>query len=191
MMSVNRLTPLMPAALLSVGLTASPAHAQGDPYEICGYYENSLYVNVPESPCLNAWGGGPYLNAHSPGVSHEDFAAKSVDRNGTYYYQLEYLPDGPCVGDYGGGSGDAGAAMNDTCNGSNGYGGSYGTLFDYYSDGCPNGGGVFCNVHWGGNLYAAEADGSAYYLNSASGTCQYEFTLSGGSVQGAPLPVGK
>jgi hypothetical protein len=159
--------------VLGVGIPA--AHAASS-YETCNYYENSLYVLVPLSPCLNAWNGGPDLNAYSPGASHEDFELVGVYRSPNLYYQIEYLPDGTCVGDGDGGSpSDARAVMNDTCNGSNGYGGSYGTLFNL-EYGCPDGGWAYENVHWNGLLGAGTADGSAFYLNT-SGVCLNQFTL--------------
>jgi hypothetical protein len=153
------------SVVVGIGLSATPAYAQQN--EVCTVSIGGL----AESPCLNAWNGGPYLETYSPGASNEDFQLQTVDRNGTIYSQIKYLPYGTCVGDGNGGSStDARAVMTDACNGANGYGGSYGTLFLLEPGGCVFGWGLY-NVHWGGYLNYAGfpnnvGNGVPWYLNN-------------------------
>jgi len=161
------------SVVVGIGLTATAAYAQQT--EICG----TAPGYVPSFPCLNAWNGGPDLNTYTPGASDEDFQLEVVDRSGVYYDQIEYLPYDTCVGDGDGGSStDARAVMTDACNGANGYGGSYGTLFLLEDDSCPLGY-KFFNVHWGGLLSYSGVpeggDGDAFYLNTALSYCMGQF----------------
>jgi hypothetical protein len=122
---------------------------------------------------------GPYLETYPPGASHEDFQLETVDRDGTYDDQIEYVPYGTCVGDAGNGSStDAQAQMTDACNAANGHGGSYGTLFLLLNDNCSYGWVLF-NVHWGGYLsysgFPNYENGSPFYLNTTVASCMDYF----------------
>lgn len=175
-----RLAALITAVLTCVGvvvgsgLTSTAAYAQQS--EVCA---TSYTAYLAVFPCLNAWGGGPDLNTYTPGASHEDFQLETVVRNGVAYTQIEYLPYSTCVGDGDGGSNtDARAVMTDACNGANGYGGSYGTLFLLETNGCQYGWKLY-NVHWDGLLsysgWPNEADGDAFYLNTGGSFCMDAF----------------
>ena len=162
------------SVVVGIGLTATAAYAQTS--EICAV---PIGEYLAEAPCLNAWNGGPYLETETPGASNEDFRLETVDRGGTIYDQIEYLPFQTCVGDGNGGSNtDARAVMTDACNGANGYGGSYGTLFLLVNNNCPIGWTLF-NVHWGGYLsYSAfpnYQNGSPFYLNTGVESCMDAF----------------
>jgi hypothetical protein len=160
--------------VFGIGLTATPAYAQSG--EICTVPVGEY---VAEPPCLNAWNSGPYLETYTPGASDENFQLESVDRDGTYYDQIEYAPYGTCVGDADNGSPtDARAQMTDACNGADGYGGAYGTLFLLVTGECPYGWALF-NVRWGGYVsyssFPYYENGSPFYLNTTVESCMDSF----------------
>lgn len=64
--------------------------------------------------------------------------------------------------------------MTDACNGANGYGGAYGTLFLLETGNCTYGV-LYYNVHWGGLLsysgYPGYSNGAPFYLNTSGSWC--------------------
>jgi hypothetical protein len=66
---------------------------------------------------LNAWNGGPYVNAYTSGVANNDFLA--FYNSDTGYENIEYTGNGAysdeCVSDYGNSSGDARAGLTGYC----------------------------------------------------------------------------
>lgn len=183
---------LLTATLLVAGATAAinhPAPAFAVQQEIC----QADAAHNPEFPCLNAWGGGPYVKSEGPGTSNENFSEQYVFNrceSGTAYttngcpiagipagyliVQLRY-GNGTCVGDLSGNVGDAHAALT-TCNNPNtGQGGAYGTIFVARATACPFAGGYW-NAHWstnwngglGGLRITGTGNGQQFWLNVAN-----------------------
>jgi hypothetical protein len=115
--------------------------------------------------CLNAWNGGPFVNAYTGGTanSNDEFIIVESGAN----VEIQFLGSGSwhgeCVGDAYNESTDARTSL-DSC-GADGSGAGWGTQFTEVS--CP-GGQAFKNIHWGGYLAPASgANGAAFYLNSS------------------------
>lgn len=124
--------------------------------------------------CLNAWNGGPYVNAYTSGVANNNFLAFYNSYTG--YYNIEYTGNGPysdeCVSDYGNSSGDARAGLTGYCQADQI---AWGANFQRYS--CGDGEYAFKNVHWGGWLGPqSSSDGAGFYLNKPTQWC---FTVLG------------
>jgi len=106
--------------------------------------------------CLNAWGGGPYVNVYTGGPetsdTHQDFAVFA--NPGTGYAEIGFTGSGSwsgeCIGDASNNSGLADVSL-DSCGSSSG-GQGWGTNFTWGTDGCPSGEAWFKNVHWNGYL---------------------------------------
>jgi hypothetical protein len=158
--------------VLGVGLTAGPAAsaawagthqaaaraAAQDPHQIC-----SISGGAPDQ-CLNNWNDayGDVLS-YAPNAANNSFIVEGVDRcgNGDYttsgcpvagvpanlfVYQIAYGNNASkCIA-----TNSVSVAVSGTCNGSNGYGGSAGTLEIAYHDGCPSGTNTAINVYWTG-----------------------------------------
>jgi hypothetical protein len=166
-------TILLPiAAVLAAGTSeasaATPA-ASAAPGGICAGVS-----------CLNAWNGGPYVNAYTGGTSNanDDFDVFQEPDGNVY---IAFLPgsgipwNGDCVGDAGNVSGNARVSL-DPC-GTNGQGAGWGTQFEWIqgngSNGCPSGSSAFYNIHWGGYLGPQQSgvNGSPFYLNKPGKVC--------------------
>jgi hypothetical protein len=123
--------------------------------------------------CLNAWNGGPYVNAYHENVINNNFY---VFKNSQGYWNIEYVGDGnyknQCIGDYGNGSGDARAGLYGDCaSGVIAYGANFRLAT------CPDGlGYAFEDVHWTDGWLTPNSNsaGSPFYLNSATVTCYYD-----------------
>jgi hypothetical protein len=155
------------ACLLAVGfgsfLSASPAHA-ADPQLCFG------------SACLNAWGGGPYVNVYtgSRSVANDQFTVVSTGR----YVGLQFLGGGgfnlDCIGDLNDSSTDARAGLYSDCAEAGGV--AWGANFTESTASCGANEIAFKNVHWGGWLGPAGlANGDAFYLNKPTAYCFYVY----------------
>ena len=118
------------------------------------------------SSCLNAWGGGPFVDAYTGGGSllNDDFSVSPVqpDGNVTVEFTGGGTWDDQCVGDAYNESTDARASL-DGC-GTNGSGAGWGTQFTVVSCGS---GFALKNAHWGAYLAPSSgANGAPFYLNS-------------------------
>lgn len=132
------------------------------------------------SSCLNAWGGGPFVNAYTGGTpnANDDF----------YFFQnpngnvvIAFLPgsgipwNGYCVGDAYNESGNARVSL-DPC-GNNGQGAGWGTQFEWIqgngSNGCPSGYSAFYDLHWRDYLGPQQSgvNGSPFYVNKPGKVC--------------------
>jgi hypothetical protein len=134
--------------------------------------------------CLNAWGGGPWVNDYTGGFesgdNHQNFFLSAVDDangNPTGNYQLIF--DGAndswagyCIGDAYSNPGYADTSLNGCGNGTGG-GAGWGTLMTIGTSGCPAGEGWFHDNHWNGYLAPANGavNGSHFYLNDQSKVC--------------------
>jgi hypothetical protein len=154
-----RIRVILGALILAIGFgigSGEAAHAQTIQAQYC--YDNY---------CLNAWGGGPYVNAYTSGVNNNNFLAFAnsdgyetiaFDGGGTYNDQ--------CVSDYGNSSTDARAGLDGVC-----ADGQIAWGANFTVSGCGNSTYAFKNVHWGGWLEAGSQDGDAFYLNTSTKHC--------------------
>jgi hypothetical protein len=124
--------------------------------------------------CLNAWSGGPYVNAYQVGAANNDFIA--FPNPDTGYENIEFTGSSSysdeCVSDYGNSSTDARVGLTGYCESDSI---AWGANFEL--DSCGDGGSAFYNVHWGGWLGPASlSSGAGFYLNKPS---EYCFTVFG------------
>jgi hypothetical protein len=133
--------------------------------------------------CLNAWGGGPWVNDYTGGFesrdSNQDFVLSAVyNANGdaTGIYQLGFVGSGSwagrCIGDAYNDSGYADVSL-DGCGNGTGGGSGWGTNFTVGTSGCPAGEEWFHNNHWNGYLgpVGGAVNGSHFYLNKPTPYC--------------------
>jgi hypothetical protein len=153
-----------------VGIVASGAACLAAVGPAILQYQEECYYNGGYA-CLNAWGGGPYVNAYAGGPetsdTHQDFVI--LDNEETGYYELAYVgsegDSGECIGDYNNNSGlaDAGLVGCGTASGNQGWG----TNMDWGTNDCPSGEAWFYDYHWNGYLGPPNnyVNGSHFYLN--------------------------
>jgi hypothetical protein len=165
MIAMKRLAPsILGAVILALGFgfagggTAYAQSGSGDQF-------------CDGTSCLNAWNGGPYVNAYTQGVIANNYFS--------IYYASGWLGiqftgnsnspyDYECISDYGNSSTDARAGLNGDC-----AAGSiaWGAKFTAYS--CDSGQGTaFKNQHWNGWLAPSHSgNGAPFYLNSSTEAC--------------------
>ena len=131
------------------------------------------------SDCLNAWGGGPYVNVYTggdeTGDTHQNFMviAENGNQNGTA--EIMYTGSGSwfgqCIGDASNLSGQADVSL-DPC-ARPGQSAGWGTQMTWGTSGCPSGTVWFHDNHWNGYLAPANnaVNGSHWYLNDQTKTC--------------------
>ena len=108
--------------------------------------------------CFNAWGGGPFVKAYTPGVQNDWFQVNSL---GGGLYDIEDMNTGTYIGDYNNNQYDARAGLVS-------YGG-WGYRFQELGCEGITGGFTFQNLHWtNGRLTAGDSDGSQFYLNDTN-----------------------
>jgi len=140
--------------------------------------------NQSSGACLNAWGGGPYVNVYKngPEISDTHGAFAVFDNTGTGYSEIAYTGSGSwagrCIGDASNDSSLADVSLDSCGSGSGGQG--WGVNFTWGTSGCPAGEAWFKNVHWNGYLGppANFVNGSHFYLNKPSKTCLNYFLES-------------
>jgi len=135
--------------------------------------------------CLNAWGGGPWVNDSTTGFESGDdnqnfFLSQEDDANGnpTGNYQLVFGGiggsgswAGQCIGDAYNNSGYADTSLDGCGNGIAG-GAGWGTNMTMGTSGCPSGEVWFHDNHWNGYLGpGGSANGSHFYLNKPTPYC--------------------
>ncbi len=136
--------------------------------------------------CLNAWGGGPFVNAYADGPetsdNHQDFIL--LDNEATGYYELAYVGSGgyagECIGDAYNNPNDADVSL-DACGTASGNQG-WGTNMDWGTNGCPAGEVWVYDYHWNGYLGPPNnyVNGSHFYLNKpASANVCFAVTFDG------------
>jgi hypothetical protein len=123
--------------------------------------------------CLNAWGGGPWVNAYlQANARNNDF---TIIQSPSGYYELEDTGgnnySGYCIGDAYNQSGRADTYL-DPC-GNTGAAQGWGTNFELQTSGCSAGSVAFYNVHWHGYLGPPDGytNGSHFYLNKPGYFC--------------------
>jgi hypothetical protein len=139
--------------------------------------------NTAGTACLNAWGGGPWVNDSTTGFESGDnhqnfFLSDEDDANGnpTDNYQLVFGGSGSwagqCIGDAYNNSGDADTSL-DGCGNGIASGAGWGTNMTVGTSGCPAGEVWFHDNHWNGYLGppAGAVNGSPFYLNKPTPYC--------------------
>lgn len=135
------------------------------------------------SDCLNAWGGGPYVNVYTGGDENSDtnqhfMVINDVDQNGdqTGNAQIMFVGSGSswfgqCIGDASNNSGLADVSLDGCAR--PGQNPGWGTQFTWGTSGCPSGTVWFHNNHWNGYLGPPDnpVNGSHWYLNKPSKVC--------------------
>jgi hypothetical protein len=129
--------------------------------------------------CLNAWGGGPWVDEYTGGPelsdTHQDFMV--IDENGNQNGPSEIMFtgggswSGECIGDAYNNSGYADTSL-DPC-ALPGQSAGWGTQMTWGTSGCPSGEAWFHDAHWNGYLGppAGAVNGSHWYLNKPSPVC--------------------
>jgi hypothetical protein len=154
-------------AVLATGTTEASA---ATPYQYCDQLDGPI-------ACLNAWGGGPYVNVeedNNPAIQNNRFQVLP-EANG--YYQIQFVGGGTynnyCIGDAGNVPGNADTGLV-PCNTHTGAG--WGTLFRDRSNLC-GGSPAYYNSHWGGYIgpVGGYVNGSHFYLNKPNLVCFTEF----------------
>jgi hypothetical protein len=130
------------------------------------------------SDCLNAWGGGPYVNVYTGGDengdTHQHFMV--IDENGNQNGTAEIMFTGSgswfgqCIGDYNNNSGLADTGLTG-CGFPGDGGAGWGTQMTWGTSGCPSGTAWFHDNHWNGYLAPGNGNGSHWYLNDQTKTC--------------------
>jgi hypothetical protein len=134
------------------------------------------------SDCLNAWGGGPYVNVYTGGDENSDtnqhfMVINEVDQNGNQTGTAEIMFagnsswNGQCIGDASNNSGLADVSLDACATPSQTAG--WGTQFTWGTSGCPSGTVWFHDNHWNGYLGppANPVNGSHWYLNKPNKVC--------------------
>lgn len=174
MRRLYRIGALVGAILLPIGAvlaTGMPSASALSGYQYC------VYNTAGGAMCLNAWGGGPYVNVET--------TQNPVIQNNRF--QILYEPDGnvelqfvgggawndKCIGDAKNDSGLADTSL-DPC-GTNGTGAGWGTQMQmqFGSGGYCGTDYAFYDWHWKGYLGPTSpgaANGSPFYLNKPSST---------------------
>jgi hypothetical protein len=135
------------------------------------------YCGPSYSDCLNAWGGGPWVNEYTGGPelsdTHQDFMV--IDEDGSQSGPSEIMFygggswSGQCIGDAYNNSGYADTSL-DAC-GLPGQTAGWGTQMTWGTSGCPSGEAWFHDNHWNGYLAPGGVNGSHWYLNDQTRTC--------------------
>lgn len=192
----RRLARLAVAAALVLGSTATltatagPAFAQST--QLC------LGSGGYDDQCLNAWFGGPQVANWHGGVANDAFIFELIDRcdssgtsttncpipgnpAGKWVAQIRDTRTQKCVGDENNSPTET-FAGEVTCNGSNGYGGGWGTVFELIgsSIGCYGGSLGYISAHFTPDftdlawLAFTGPDGSPVALNAPAASCLYQ-----------------
>jgi hypothetical protein len=129
--------------------------------------------------CLNAWGGGPWVNVSTSGDETGDTNQHFmvIDENGDQNGTAEIMFtgngswNGQCIGDASNNSGNADTSL-DAC-AAPGQTPGWGTQMTWGTSGCPSGTAWFHDAHWNGYLGppAGAVNGSHWYLNKPSPVC--------------------
>jgi hypothetical protein len=168
MRRLYRIAAMIGAILLPIGVVMATGITEASaatPYQYCDF------LNLPPA-CLNAWGGGPYVNVEesdNPNIQNNRF---EVLNEGGGYYQIQFVGGGQyngyCIGDLNNDQYDAVAGLIQ-CRNHSGQAG-WGSLF---KDASLCGTDTFYNYHWGGYLGPVDGyvNGSHFYLNKPSVIC--------------------
>lgn len=153
------------AIILAVGAvlaTGIPEAAAASGTQFC-------YHSGSKAACLNAWGGGPWVNTYTggPNTQNNDFTisvSEIKDTGGNAW-------SGDCIGDAHNSASYADVSL-DPC------GTGVGTQFIVSTSGCESNQVSFYNIQWNGYLGPVDnwVNGSHFYLNKPTPYC---FTMYG------------
>lgn len=171
--------PAAPAGIGAVALRASGASATRvatTSYAVGPSGERYCHYNGGYA-CLNAWGGGPWVDAYTGGPGGNDNNADFtvIPNNATGNYEIEFTGggtwSGDCIGDAYSDPSHADTSL-DSCGSTKGAAG-WGTNFIEGSSGCSSGEVWFYNTHWHGYLGPPNnwVNGSHFYLNNTGYSC--------------------
>jgi hypothetical protein len=178
MRRLYRIGAMVGAILLPIGAVLATGATEASAATV------SQYCDILDGPtaCLNAWGGGPYVNveeSNDPRIQNNRFQVLP-EANGNF--QIQFLGGGQyngyCIGDEGNVSGNATAGLV-VCNTHTGAG--WGTIFRDRSNLCPGYPGsdehAYYNSHWGGYIgpVGGYVNGSHFYLNKPNLVCFARF----------------
>jgi hypothetical protein len=133
--------------------------------------------------CLNAWGGGPWVNVETAGpetgdINQEMFLVnENGNTSGSGNNQIVFIGndswDDQCIGDAYNNPGYADTSLDPCANSYFGTTAGWGTQMTVGTSGCPSGEAWFHDNHWNGYLAPANGDpnGSHFYLNDQTKTC--------------------
>jgi len=162
---MKRIVMILSALLIGLGATfTAPALAQSNALtgeQVCSY--TTINGVQPYTPCANNWNGGALIKTYTPGASHEDIVEQPL---GNGYWQFYDNQTGDCLGDNNNSPTDAKVGSEDSCPSTGNAG--WGTVFEYQSNGCPDSGEQFYNLHWKNYMSGAVSNGSQWYLNVSS-----------------------
>jgi hypothetical protein len=184
MRRLYRISALAGAILLPI----SAALAIGVPEASAASTQEFCYYDAGGHPaCLNAWGGGPYVNVETSdntAIQNNHFQLRD-ESNG--YVELEFVGGGAwsgrCVGDASNDPSNASTSLDACGSITNGSGAGWGTQFQIAygtgSNGCPDNTIFFYNNHWTSVTGKAAwlgppngyVNGSNFYLNKPGQIC--------------------
>jgi hypothetical protein len=163
MRSIYRISALAGAILLPI----CAALATGIPEASAATGDEFCLITPVQTECLNAWGGGPYVNVETnPNIVIQSNLFK-ISYEQDNLVELQFVGGGPwsgeCIGDAKNLPGNANASLN-PC-GTNGANAGWGTQFSLFSMGTQ--GDAFYDSHWSGFLGPLNnpVNGSPFYLN--------------------------
>jgi hypothetical protein len=154
------------SAVLATGVPEASATVSGEQY--C-----YLIGSGSDYACLNAWGGGPWVNVETTiNIRNNDFTV-IIESNGNAELQDTggNAWSNYCIGDAYNDPGRRDTSL-DPCGG-NGQPAGWGTQFTYVTSGCPQGSQAFQNLHSRGWLGPPVpwVNGSHFYLNKPTKYC--------------------
>jgi hypothetical protein len=180
-LGIGLITGPTASAVPATTYQAPATAAAPDPHQICSISGGAL------DECLNNWNNAyGNVRSYAPNVANNSFVVEGVDRcgNGDYttsgcpvagvpaglfVYQIAYGNNtSKCI------AANGVDAVAGTCNGSNGYGGSVGTVEIAYHNSCPSGTNAGINVYWTGQhggwsdasgIWWAQGNGNLVFLD--------------------------
>lgn len=147
------------------------------------FREQQWCENTVGTGCLNAWGGGPWINDYTGGpetrdINQEMFLVnENGNTDGSGNNQIVFAGNdawgGHCIGDAKNDPNLADTSLDPCAFPAFGQSAGWGTQFTVGTSGCPAGEEWFHNNHWNGYLgpVGGAVNGSHFYLNKPSKYC--------------------
>lgn len=147
------------------------------------FTEQQWCENTVGTGCLNAWGGGPWVDDYTGGpetrdINQEMFVVnENGNTDGSGNNQIVFVGNdswgGQCIGDAYNNSGNADTSLDPCAFPAFGQSAGWGTQMTVGTSGCPSGEEWFHDNHWNGYLgpVGGATNGSHFYLNKPSKYC--------------------
>ena len=147
------------------------------------FTEQQWCENTVGTGCLNAWGGGPWVDDYTGGpetrdINQEMFVVnENGNTDGSGNNQIVFAGNdswgGQCIGDAYNNSGNADTSLDPCAFPAFGQSAGWGTQMTVGTSGCPSGEEWFHDNHWNGYLGPVDGavNGSHFYLNKPSKYC--------------------